>query len=440
MERVVLHADANAFYASVECFFHPEYKERPLAVCGDPAARHGIVLAKNQAAKRFNIKTGEAVWQARQKCPGLIVMPPHFDEYLKFSNALQKIYMDYTNRVEAMGLDECWLDVSNPHFTIQDGTEMADAIRERVMKEVGITVSVGVSFNKTFAKLGSDLKKPNGTTTIARQDVASKVWPLPASDMLCVGPSTMRTLRTLGILTIGDLAHSDPRVLQRKLGKCGLLLRELAAGRDITPVVETCAPEVVKSIGNSTTPPFDIENLSDARRVFYALAESVAARLRAGHFRASRVSISARTTELVTASHQCMLQRPTDLTTELMDAAMTLFVQRFSSGFPYRSLGISAGCLRDSMTPEQVSIFCDEDQRARQLRLEETIDTLRERYGKTAVVRGSLMTEQGTLVIDGEQTGEGKEHESALKDYKFKSITGIMLTTGASLPRGKGRK
>ena len=212
MGRVILHADANSFYASVECYYHPEYRERPLAVCGDPEARHGIVLAKNQAAKRFHIQTGEAVWQAKQKCPELVVMPPHFDAYQQFSDALQKMYGEYSERVEALGLDECWLDVSNRYCDIREGQRLADEIRMRSMREIGITLSVGVSFNKTFAKLGSDLKKPNGTTVISRQDVAGTVWPLPASDMLMVGPHTMQKLRTMGILTIGDLAMCDPGV------------------------------------------------------------------------------------------------------------------------------------------------------------------------------------------------------------------------------------
>ena len=439
MERVVLHADANSFYASVECYYHPEYRERPLAVCGDPEARHGIVLAKNQAAKRFHIQTGEAVWQAKQKCPELVVLPPHFDAYQQFSDALQKMYGEYSERVEALGLDECWLDVSNRYCDIREGQRLADEIRMRSMREIGITLSVGVSFNKTFAKLGSDLKKPNGTTVISRQDVAGTVWPLPASDMLMVGPHTMQKLRTMGILTIGDLAMCDPRILQRRMGKCGLLLRELAAGRDITPVTETVAADEIKSIGNSTTPPFDIENMDDARKVFYVLAESVGARLRAGKFRAKCISVSARTTELVTNSHQCMLPRSTDLTYELMDAVMRLFAERFGDHFPYRSVGISAGHLTDSRTPEQVSLFCDEDRRAKRLQLEETIDALREHYGKGIVVRGSLMDEKGVQLRGAEQQEE--ENRNVLPgDNKFKGVTSILVHNGARLPSGKGRR
>lgn len=440
MERVVLHADANAFYASVECFYHPELRERPVAVCGDPEARHGIVLAKNQAAKRYLIQTGEAVWQAKQKCPQLVVLPPHFDAYQQFSAALRGIYCDYTPRVEPLGLDECWLDVSDRGFGIEDGRRLADEIRNRAIREIGITVSVGVSFNKTFAKLGSDLKKPNGTTVISRQDFREKVWPLPASDMLMVGPHTMRRLREFGILTIGDLARCDPAMLRRRMGKCGLLLRELACGRDISPVAETAAEEEIKSIGNSTTPPFDITNLDDARRVFYVLAESVSARLRAARFRARCISVSARTTQLVTASHQCVLQRSTDLTHEIMDAVMRLFAERFGDHFPYRSVGISTSQLMRSDTPEQVSLFLDEEKREKRLHLEETIDRLRARYGKGIVVRGGLMDEKGRQLRYAEQHSEETREEDAVGDNKFKGVTGILVANGLRLPPGKGRR
>ncbi|MBR6524981.1 MAG: DNA polymerase IV [Clostridia bacterium] len=439
MERVILHADANSFYASVECYYHPEYKDRPLAVCGDPEARHGIVLAKNQAAKRFHIQTGEAVWQARQKCPELVVMPPHFDAYQQFSGALQSLYGEYTHRVEALGLDECWLDVSGMSCSVREGQHIADEIRMRAIREIGITLSVGVSFNKTFAKLGSDLKKPNGTTVITRRDMPYTVWPLPASDMLMVGPHTMQKLRAMGVLTIGDLACCDPRVLQRRMGKCGLLLQELAAGRDITPVTETAAADEIKSIGNSTTPPFDIVHLDDARQVFYVLAESVSARLRAAGFRAKCISVSARTTELVTASHQCTLSRSTDMTHEIMDAVMRLFAERFGGHFPYRSVGISTSQLMDSRTPEQVSLFFNEEQRAKRLRLEETIDTLRGHYGKGIVVRGSLMDEKGVQLRGAEQQEEENRHEIP-GDNKFKGVTSILVHNGARLPSGKGKR
>ena len=224
MDRVILHCDANSFYASVECLYHPELRDRPVAVSGDAQARHGIILTKNQLAKRFGVKTGEAIWQAKQKCPELVCLPPDFSLYVRFSQKMRRIYEQYSPRVESFGLDEAWIDLSNPGVSFADGVRTAGELRARIREELGITVSVGVSFNKIFAKLGSDMKKPDATTAIPRERFREIVWPLPVGDLLFVGPSTRRRLAALNVTTIGELARYDPALLKRHLGKNGLLL------------------------------------------------------------------------------------------------------------------------------------------------------------------------------------------------------------------------
>ena len=215
-ERTILHCDMNNFYASVECFLNPDLKPYPVAVCGSVEERHGIVLAKNYKAKACGVRTGEAVWQAQQKCRDLVIVPPHYEEYMSFSKAARKIYEDYTDQVEAFGMDECWLDVSGSASIYGDGEKIANAIRERIKFELGLTVSIGVSFNKIFAKLGSDLKKPDAVTCIPKERFKEIVWPLPASEMLGIGHATEKKLAAAGLRTIGDIARWPVDFFQRK--------------------------------------------------------------------------------------------------------------------------------------------------------------------------------------------------------------------------------
>ena len=279
-ERVILHSDMNCFYASVEMLHHPEFAGMPLAVGGDPEARHGIVLTANYIAKQKGVKTGMALWQAKQVCPDITFLPPRMDLYLRFSRMAQEIYADYTDKREPYGIDESWLDVTDSATLKGDGFHIAQEISSRMKKELGITVSVGVSFNKIFAKLGSDYKKPDAITTMYEDEFQRKAWCLPVSDLLYVGNATNKKLYSMGIRTIGDLAKSDETLLVRKLGKMGSILWAFANGYDESPVKleNTSAP--VKSVGNSTTTPRDMETDEDVRIVLYILAESVAARLR----------------------------------------------------------------------------------------------------------------------------------------------------------------
>ena len=393
MERVILHCDANAFYASVECLYTPSIRHSPVAVCGSVEERHGIVLTKNQIAKQFGVQTGEAIWQARQKCPDLICVPPDYALYIRFSQRMRRVYEEYSDRVESFGLDEAWIDLTTPGLTIRDGERIAHEIRLRVKRELGITVSVGVSFNKVFAKLGSDMKKPDAVTVISQDSFRDMVWPLPVGDLLFVGPATRRKLADMNVRTIGDLARFDAECLRSRLGKPGLMLNAYAAGLDRSPVMWADLRRAIQSVGNSATPPHDLETPADARCLYYLLAESVAARLRQEGLRARCVSISARNTELVTRSCQQMLPRATSLTGEIAQAAMRLFDGRFSDGFPYRSAGLSCSALTPDDAPAQLDFLGDEARRIKTERLESAIDGLRRRFGHQIVRRAVVLTD-----------------------------------------------
>ncbi|MGN1059604.1 MAG: DNA polymerase thumb domain-containing protein, partial [Clostridia bacterium] len=292
MERIILHADLNNFFASVECLEHKELRDKPLAVAGDAQARHGIILAKNEPAKRCGVTTGAPLWKARQLCPDLICVPPRYDVYMQFSAQTREICQRYTSQVESFGLDECWMDVTGSTALFGNGKTIADALRERIYRELGLTVSVGVSFNKVFAKLGSDMKKPDATTVISRDCFRELLWPLPAETLLFVGRATRERLRQFGLSTIGDLAAADPAFLRRTLGKSGLMLWRFANGLDDEPVAEAASAPPLKSIGNSTTSYRDLITDTDRQAVLYALAETVSHRLRKHGFLCSTVQLS----------------------------------------------------------------------------------------------------------------------------------------------------
>ena len=394
MGRVILHVDANCFYASVACLYHPQWRGKPVAVCGDPAARHGIVLTANYPAKKCGVHVGQAVWQALQCCPGLVTVAPDYGLYTHFSKMMRDIWLEYSDRVEGFGLDESWIDVSRPDMTLEQGVQLADALRERVKRELGITVSIGVADNKVFAKLGSDLKKPDGTTGIFPHTFREKIWPLPANQLLYVGRSTTHALRRLGILTIGDLARADSWVLKRTLGKNGLLLQAFALGMDCSPVMPAAHEAALKSVGNSTTTCRDIATMEDARCVFFLLAESVAARMREQGLKGRCLSISIRETNLTRASCQMMLPRPTYVTEDLIRGACRLFEENFPDRLPLRSVGLSCSHLTPDTAPCQMS-FSGEDQRMQKLeKLDAAVDDLRRRYGHNIIQRGNVVLDK----------------------------------------------
>ena len=402
MDRVIIHSDANCFYASVEMLYHPEFAGKPLAVGGDPEARHGIVLTANYIAKKHGVKTGMALWQARQACPDVIFVPPRMDLYLKFSSILREIYGEYTDKIEPYGCDEAWLDVSDSISLKGDGRKIADEISARVKKELGITVSEGISWNKIYAKLGSDYKKPDAITEFNRENYKSLIWKLPASDLLYVGRSTNRTLSKYGIHTIGDLACTDPDFLLKTLGKMGLVIHSFANGWDESPVATEGYSAPIKSIGNSTTTPRDLENDLDVQIIFMALAESVSARLRKHGFKCNTVAISIRDNGLYHFSRQMHLREPTDITDEIMKAAMELFRDNYDWSHPIRSLGVRGADLVTADIPVQMSLFMNEEKRAKQEKMDKAVDEIRRRFGYFSIQRAFMYQDKILSKLDAQ--------------------------------------
>ena len=389
-DRTILHSDLNSFYASVEIRNDPALAGQPVAVGGDEQARHGIVLAANQLAKRHGIRTAEALWSARRKCPELVIVRPHFDEYARFSQAVRQIYLDYTSQIEPMSLDEAFLDVTGSRSLFGDGETIAHTIRRRVKRELGLTVSVGVSFNKIFAKLGSDYKKPDAVTVFSRENYRALVWPQPAANLLYVGRATAKKLAGIGVHTIGDLAAADPAALHMLLGKMGPMLHAYANGWDRSPVAEYAAREEAKSIGNMVTAPRDICTPRDADLVLWPLCESVAHRLRRHGLCAGSLSLYVRDVELEVHTRQCQLVPPTWLARELMEHARALLARHYKWKLPIRTLGVSAGEL---IPADAVSLQLDLDgtaeKRDKLERIERAMDGLKDRYGAAAVRRGT---------------------------------------------------
>lgn len=393
MDCVILHSDMNSCYANIELLHHPELRGRPLAVGGDPEARHGIVLAKDELAKRAGVKTGMALWQARQVCPEIIFVPPRMDLYLRFSRLAHELYGEYTDQQEAFGIDESWLDVTASCSLKGDGMTIAKEISRRVKQELGITVSIGVSWNKIYAKLGSDYKKPDAITEFNRMNYKEKIYPLPAGDLLYVGSRTEKKLVRYGIRTIGQLAEADPGFLHLVLGKMGYILRAFARGEDRTPVSKEYEQSPIKSIGNGTTTPRDLTCEEDAAIVFYLLAESVAARLREHQFQCRTVEITVRDKELFHFSRQRKLAVPTDITEELAETARAIFHANYSWEKPIRSLGLRACALVPNGTPYQSNLLEDPGERERQQRMDRAVDEIRRRYGFASIQRGLALTD-----------------------------------------------
>ncbi len=392
--RTILHADMNCFYASVEMLYHPELRNIPMAVGGDPEARHGIVLTANYPAKRLGVKTGMALWQARQVFPQIVFVPPHMHEYMRFSRLAQEIYGEYTDTRESYGLDEMWLDVTHSASCKGDGKTIAEEISQRIKFELGLTVSIGVSWDKIYAKFGSDYKKPDAITIIDRDNYKEIVWPKPASDLLFVGRATERKLRNYGILTIGDLAETDPEFLHRAFGKIGYVLYAFANGMDQTPVSNEHYHAPIKSIGNGTTTPRDLDNNEDVKIVTYLLAESVASRLKDNGFKCRGVEIAVRDVDLLTYSKQRKIDLPTDISKEIADAAMQLFVSSYAWRKPIRSITVRAIDLVENTYPTQFNFFMDEQMREKQRTVDLAVDSIRSRFGFDSIQRGLMVQDR----------------------------------------------
>lgn len=410
MERTILHCDLNNFYASVECMQHPAYKSLPLAVCGDAELRHGIVLAKNYPAKAFGIKTGDVIWEAKQKCPDLVVVSANFPLYLRFSKLVRKIYERYTDQIEAFGIDECWLDVT--HSTIfGTGEQIAEQIRKSIKEELGLTASIGVSWNKIFAKLGSDMKKPDATTVISKDNYKDTVWRLPVEDLLYVGKATKSKLHKYMIYTIGDLAHADVDFLRLRLGKWGEYLWSFARGLDASTVKQNGEEALVKSVGNSTTAIRDLETAEDVEMIVTVLSESVAARLKEQWLKGQVVSLYLRDSELKSWGMQQKITQPTFLSKDIIEAAMRLFA-RYPFRIPIRSVGVKVSELCSADTPIQTEIFASEEQKIKREKAEIAVESLRRRFGHFSISRG-------TEYLDRQLTGFNPKAENVIHPYSF---------------------
>ena len=389
--RTILHSDCNGFFASVECLYNPQIRNKPVAVCGDKDKRHGIILAKNEIAKKYNVKTGEPIWQAVQKCPELVTAQAHYDRYIRFSKLCREIYSDYTDNIEPFGLDEAWLDVTGSVMLYKSGRNIAEEIRHRIKNELGITVSIGVSYNKIFAKLGSDYKKPDAITEITKDNYKDIVWKLKASDLLYVGKATEKKLSKLGIYTIGDLANFPLPQLRNNFGKWADILHNFSNGLDFSPVMKSNEVAAVKSIGNSTTAIRDLENIEDAKIIFMVLCDSVCRRMREQGFRAKTVCISVRDTDLQSFTRQKKLDVSTNITKDVLSVCMELFKENYTFSKNIRSLGVSVTDFESDTLSHQTSIFQSEEEIIKSEKLDSTLDTIKNRFGSFAVKPAKLM-------------------------------------------------
>lgn len=394
MERTILHVDGDRFYSAVECFLHPEIRDKPVAVVGDPELRHGIVLTRNTIASRYGVKTGEAIWEARLKCPDLVLRNADYYNYQRFSKAVRKILLEYTDQVEPFGIDESWIDVTGSIGLLGSGEKIAKEIQHRVNYELGITVSIGISYNKVFAKLGSDQRKPNGMTVITEKNFRETVWPLPVASLLYVGPATICKLYRYGIHTIGELATMPPGLLQRWFGKWGLLLYTFANGADRTEVGVFDEMQTIKSVGNSITAARDILSPEDANMVFWVLAECVAQRMRELGVKGRTVGIYLRTTSLCSFSRQHKTDSFTNLASEIETEAMRLLSKNYRWQEPLRSIGVSVSDFAHELEVEpQCSLFYDQKERDKLENLERTMDGIRNRFGSYSIRRASLLAD-----------------------------------------------
>lgn len=399
VDRTILHVDMNAFYASVETLSHPEARGRPMAVCGDVQSRHGIILAKNELAKARGVQTAEPVWQARKKCPGLLLLPPHHALYREYSQRANDIYRRFTDRVEPVSIDESYLDVTGSRELFGDGGQIADAIRKAVREELSLTVSVGVSFCKVFAKMGSDYKKPDATTILSRENYRQLLYPLPVTDLMYVGAATAKALSGLGVRTIGDLAAVPEQTLTARLGKHGRALYRSVHGLDDGPVRGEGEHEPVKSVGNGMTFCRDLTTEEEIRTGVLALCESVCRRLRAQGLKCRGVQVAIKNPQLQVIDRQMQLEHPTHLSGELVPAAMALILRSWKVGNPIRLITVTAISLCPQEEGEQLSLFSPPKDTKKQEALARSADAIRQKYGREALRPAAIL--KNDLGIEG---------------------------------------
>ena len=400
--RAILHSDMNCYYASVEMMLNPSLRGKAVAVCGSTENRHGIVLAKSEAAKRAGVKTGMVNWEAQRCCPNLIMVPPHYEQYIKYSALARNIYGRYTDQIEPYGMDECWLDITGSS-SMGSPLAIAEAIREATREELVLTVSIGVSYTKIFAKLGSDMKKPDAITCITPESYRKQVWPLPASDLLYVGRATTEKLRRRGIETIGGIAQCDKSLLKSWLGVNGVKLWEFANGVDNSRVRPYDYEPVAKSVGHGITCTADLVNNNEVLQVLFELAQGVSLRLRQAELIATRVQLYIRDCNLNYREFQCKLPYPTQSWREMVNSAMELFRLRYTWQYPIRSVTIRAVDLISTRTPQQLDLFGDQEKRKRNDDLEIAIEDIQRRFGRDAIRLASSM--------NGLKVQKDKSHE-----------------------------
>lgn len=410
MERTILHCDMNNFYASCECARDPSLRGKPIAVCGSKEDRHGIVLAKNEPAKACGVQTGEAIWQAEQKCKGLVVVAPHYDLYLHYSKLARSIYAEYTDLIEPMGLDEVWLDVTGSRTLFGDGGTIAELLRKRIREELGLTISVGVSFNKIFAKLGSDLKKPDAVTHIPKDRFRQITGALPVNALFGVGRATTHALHSIGVTTIGRLAETPLSVLRSKFGKNGVTLWQNANGEDHSPVAPMDADLPMKSAGHGVTTNRDLENDVEVWKIMLQLTQDLERRLRSYGKQAYGISISIRDASLSTQQWQEKLPFPTQNAGKIAQAAFDLFRRSYGWKETIRSVTVTTIDLQSVKRPVQMDLFTDPFALERTERLDTCIETIRQRYGTTAIHPAILCGELPTA----ENVEEGVDNAWAL--------------------------
>jgi DNA polymerase-4 len=401
MNRVILHSDCNGFFASVACLHNPAIRDKPVVVGGDEEMRHGIVLAKNEIAKQYYVKTGEALWAVRQRCPDLVVVPPDHRLYLKFARMTREIYCEYTDQVEPFGIDESFLDVTGSAGLFGNGVKIANTIRDKIRRELGITVSIGVSYNKSFAKLGSDMKKPDATSVITQIDYKQKVWPLPADALMYCGPATAMKLKSMCIRTIGDLAATPAEVLKSWFGVCGSQLWERAHGLDMSRVAKFSDvmedDDGMKSVGHSTTTPRDLVDRNDVYITVLLLSESIATRMRSYGRLGRTVKLWLRDNKMNSLERQIKAEYPTQLAYEIAESAMRLFDIWYgglglpgSARLPLRSVGVRVTDLLPETEHQQDSMFPHERKRHKLEAIERAMDHINARYGNKTIRRAAL--------------------------------------------------
>lgn len=386
-DRVIFHIDINHCYAQIEEMKQPHLRDVPMAVGGHEEKRHGIILAKNDLAKAAHVMTGESLREAKEKCPDLLIIPPSYDDYIYYTGLVKDIYRQYSDHVEPFGLDEAWIDYTDSRKLYGEPVKTARLIQDRVEKEIGLTVSVGVSWNKAFAKLGSDMKKPRGMTVITRDNYQKLVWPLPAQDLLYVGPATIRKLHARGIMTIGDLAQYPAGVLHHDLGIAGDMIQLFARGEDPSPVAESGASAPIRSVGNSMTLVHDVKSFEEVKPVFWMLCEAVASRARDAGMEGSTVYVSLRSTDLAWAGRQMKLERPTDVSDEIMTAVELLVHMMWHETVPLRAAGVALGSLKEASSFRQLSLFEDAERFEAARRCDLAMDEIRNTYGFDSVRR-----------------------------------------------------